>query len=177
MYQSNRSFKFPPPGNPPAFEFLENFCSDCPPTGPKSCSNAPTPEKLPDYCFNFSVASIMLLRLCLQCTGQFQSRPSPPGQTPWHLTFLKTFGQIPRYVASLDFQMPHPLELQRGSNPPPSRHVKASGNKFCNVFSHYQFLVQLVFAPHFKQRHIPRYNYIKRQQQKNPRGIDKSNDS
>ena len=46
------------------------------------------------------------------------------GQTPGHLTFLKNFGQIPRYVASLDGQMPHPLELQRGSNPPPSRHVK-----------------------------------------------------
>ena len=61
------------------------------------------------------------------CTGQFQNRPCtppPPGQTPGHLTFKKNFGQIPRYVASSDGQMPHPLELQRGSNPPPSRHVK-----------------------------------------------------
>ena len=40
----------------------------------------------------------------------------PPGQTPGHLTLVKNFGQIPRYVASLDGQMPHPLELQRGSN-------------------------------------------------------------
>ena len=103
--------------------------------------------------------------------------PPPPRQTPGHLTFLKNFGQIPRYVASLDGQMPHPLELQVGSSPPPSRHVKANcGNKFCKIFSHYQFLVQLVFAPHFKQRHIPRYNYIIQQQQKNPRGIDKNND-
>ena len=31
------------------------------------------------------------------------------------------------------------------------------GNKFCKIFSHYEFLVQLVFAPRFKQRHIPRY--------------------
>ena len=53
-----------------------------------------------------------------------QTAHAPPGQTPRHLTFLKNFGQIPRYVASLDGQMPHPLELQRGSNPPPSRHVK-----------------------------------------------------
>ena len=30
----------------------------------------------------------------------------PPRQTPGHLTFLKKFGQIPRYVASLDGQMP-----------------------------------------------------------------------
>ena len=57
----------------------------------------------------------------------YQSIPKtahpPPGQIPGHLTFLKNFGPIPRYVASLDGQMPHPLELQRGSNPPPSRHV------------------------------------------------------
>ena len=81
--------------------------------------------------------------------------PPPPGQTPGHLTFLKNFGQILRYVARLDGQMPHPLELQRGSNPPPSRDVKANcGNRFFKIFSHYEFLVQLVFAPHFKQRHI-----------------------
>ena len=43
----------------------------------------------------------------------------PPGQTPGHLTFSKNFGQIPRYFASFDGQMPHPLELQRGSNLPP----------------------------------------------------------
>ena len=52
--------------------------------------------------------------------------PPPLAQTPGHLTFLKNFGQIPRYVVCLDRQMPHPLELQRGSNPPPSRHVKAT---------------------------------------------------
>ena len=39
--------------------------------------------------------------------------PMPsPAQTLGHLTFLKNFGQIPRYVASLDGQLPHPLELQ-----------------------------------------------------------------
>ena len=56
--------------------------------------------------------------------------PIPPEQTPGHLTFLKNVGQIPRYVASLDGQMPHPLEFQRGSNPPASRHAKASSAKF-----------------------------------------------
>ena len=69
------------------------------------------------------------------------AHPPPPGQTPGHLTFLKNFGPIPHYVASLDGQMPHPLELQRGSNPPPFRHVKATVQKnfprvkpciFCN---------------------------------------------
>ena len=50
----------------------------------------------------------------LLCTGQFQNRPCPPppGQTPGHLTFFKNFGQIPRYIPSLDGQMPHPLGLQ-----------------------------------------------------------------
>ena len=82
---------------------------------------------------------------------------APTGQTPGHLTFLKNFGQIPRYVASLDGQMPHPLELQRGSNPLRLQACEANcGNKFCKIFSHYEFLVQLVFGPHFKQRHIPR---------------------
>ena len=68
----------------------------------------------------------------LLCTGQFQNRPSPPpsGQTPGHLTFFKNFCQIPRYVASLDSQMPHTLELQRGSIPPPSRHVTHEINEY-----------------------------------------------
>ena len=91
--------------------------------------------------------------------SQFQYRPSTPRANPGYLTFLKNFGQIPRYVASLDGQMPHPLELRRGSNPPPSRHVTHE----INEYKQNRFLVQLVFAPHFKQRHIPRYNYIKRQ--------------
>jgi len=34
--------------------------------------------------------------------------PPTPGQTPGR---LKNVGQIPRYVASLDGQMPHPLDL------------------------------------------------------------------
>ena len=34
--------------------------------------------------------------------------PPPPPANPKHLTFLKNFGQIPRYVTSLDGQIPHP---------------------------------------------------------------------
>ena len=90
----------------------------------------------------------------------------PPGETPGLLTFLKKFGQVPHYVASLDGHMPHPFELQRGSNPPSSRHVKATVKQVLQNFQPLRIsVVQLVFAPHFKQRHIPRYNYIKRQQQ------------
>ena len=50
------------------------------------------------------------------------AHPSP-AQNQGHLTFLENFGQIPHYVACLDGQMPHPLGLQRGPNPPPSRQV------------------------------------------------------
>ena len=50
-------FQHPPRATTRAFEFLKNFRSYSPVTGPKSCSNAlPPPGKLPDYCFNFSVA-------------------------------------------------------------------------------------------------------------------------
>ena len=56
--------------------------------------------------------------------------PPPPGQTPGHLTFLKNFGQIPRYVASLFGQMPHPLELQRESNTSPSRQFTHEINEY-----------------------------------------------
>ena len=92
----------------------------------------------------------------------------PLGQTPGHLTFLKNLAQIPRNVASLDGPMPHPLELHRASNPPPSRHVKANcGNKFCKIFNHYEFQCIACSSLHScKQRQIPRLNYVKRQQQK-----------
>ena len=43
--------------------------------------------------------------------------PPPPSG---HLTFLKNFGQIPRYVGSLDGQMPHRLALQKALNTPPT---------------------------------------------------------
>ena len=49
-----------PPGNPRAFEFLEKFSP-----GRKAVQMPPHLGKLPDYCFNFSVVSIVLLRLCM----------------------------------------------------------------------------------------------------------------
>ena len=56
-----------PPGGwfPRAFEFLENFCSNSTLPGPKAVQMSPPSGKLPDYCFNFSQASIMLLKLCM----------------------------------------------------------------------------------------------------------------
>ena len=46
------------------------------------------------------------------------AHPPPPGQTPGHLTFLKKFGQIPRYVASLDGQMPPSFKEGQIPHPP-----------------------------------------------------------
>ena len=106
----------------------------------------------------------------------------PPGQTPGHLTFLKNFGQILRYVASFN----------RRSNAPPvraSKRVKSPAfqgkqnrlpleiNRIAYLWKPVlqNFLVQLVCAPRFKQRHIPRYNYIKRQQQQKKTHVESKN--
>ena len=52
----------PPRANPRAFEFLKNFCSNSPLTGPKTFSNAPIPGRITRLLVYFSVASIMLLK-------------------------------------------------------------------------------------------------------------------
>ena len=58
------------------------------------------------------------------CTGQFQNRPCPPGQTPGHLTFLKNFGQIPRYVAGETVKCPTRLSFKDGQIPHPPGMLK-----------------------------------------------------
>ena len=82
-------------------------------------------DQMPPPQGNFTVASIMYRSI-----PKPPISPTPSGQTPGHLT-LKNFGQIPRYVASLVGQMPHPLELQRESNHPPARENRSLtfGNK------------------------------------------------
>ena len=55
----------PPPGLTPGIEFFENFCLNAPLTGRKAIQMPPPLAKFLDYCFNFSVASIKLLRLCM----------------------------------------------------------------------------------------------------------------
>ena len=120
---------------------------------------------------------LLFARRVILCTGQFQNRPSPhPWANPGAFDFLENFGQIPCYVASLDGQMPHPLELQRGSNPPPSRHVKATVETSSAKFSATTNFLFSLPSLHTLNKGIFHDNFIKRQQQKNPRGIDKSND-
>ena len=114
------------------------------------------------------------------CTGQFQNRPSPPPRAnPGAFDFFEKFwsnsplccqfrrSNAPPVRASKRVKSPTLQACYSGNN----EYLTASptfGNKFCKIFSHYEFLAQLVYAPHFKQRDIPRYNYINRQQQKNP---------
>ena len=50
----------PPSDNPRAFEFLEIFFVQIPRSpGRKAVQMPPPPGRLPDYCFNFSVAFII----------------------------------------------------------------------------------------------------------------------
>ena len=76
----------------------------------------------------------------LFCTIMYRSITklpiAPPSKPQVIWLFWKNFGQIPRYVASLDGQMPHPLEHQRGSNSAPSRHVKATVQTLFDVKNH-----------------------------------------
>ena len=112
----------------------------------------------------------------------YRSIPKPPMPPPrggkprgiW--LFWKILVKFPAMLPVYTVKCPTRLSFKESQIPHPPGMLKQLWNKFCKIFSHYEFHVQLVFAPHFKQRHIPRYNYIKRQQQKNPRGIDKSND-
>ena len=60
MYQSNRSF-----GSPPRHLNFWKIFPQMPPSLGRKAVQMPPLGKLPDYCFNFSVASIMLLRLCM----------------------------------------------------------------------------------------------------------------
>ena len=78
------------------------------------------------------------------CTGQFQNCPCPPPRAnPRAFDFCEKFWSN------------SPLCCQfRRSNAPPvrtSKRVKSPTlpNKFCKIFSHYEFPVQLVFAPHY----------------------------
>ena len=54
------------PGQPSRkFEVLENFCPNLPSPDRKAVQMPPPAGKLPDYSFNFSVASIVPLKLCM----------------------------------------------------------------------------------------------------------------
>ena len=104
------------------------------------------------------------------CTGQFQNRPCPPPRAnPRAFDFCEKFWSNSPLCCQFRRSNAPPVRTSKRVKSPTLQAFEANcGNKFCKIFSHYEFLVQLVFAPHFKQRPISRYNYIKRQQQKKP---------
>ena len=58
MYQSNRSFNIPPPGSLPGISIFGKFLFKFPPHRAEKLFKCPHLQaELPDYCFNFSVAS------------------------------------------------------------------------------------------------------------------------
>ena len=67
MYVPVKSkLKHPPRATPGHLNFWKVIVQIPPSLGQKAVQMPPPPGKLPDYCFNFSVASIMLLiRLCM----------------------------------------------------------------------------------------------------------------
>ena len=135
-----------------------------------------------DSKFSFTLYRIHRFKVKFFVVFMYRSIPKPPMPPP--RANPRAFDFFEKFWSN------SPLCCQfRRSNAPPvrtSKRVKSPtlqaceahcGNQFCKIFSHYEFLVQLVFPPHFKQRHIPRQNYIKRQRpRKNPRGIDKNNE-
>ena len=93
--------------------------------------------------------SNVLLRLCgvklMYRSIPKPPMPPPPGQTPGHLTFLKKFGQIPRYV--------------RRSNAPPVRDLGMWSKLWKQVLQNFQLLrvsCSACLRSTLKQRHIPR---------------------
>ena len=52
--------------------------------------------------------------------------PSPPGQTPGHLTFLKIIVQIPPYPGENAVQMPHTRVHSGDQMPPPRGHFTST---------------------------------------------------
>ena len=59
----------------------------------------------------------LYLFIYLRVNSKTTNHPLPLAQTPRHLTFLKNFIHIPRYVAGLDGEIPYQLQIQRSSNP------------------------------------------------------------
>ena len=86
-----------PPGQPLGhLNFLKSFVQISPSPGRKAVEMTPPSAKLPDYCYNFSEASIMLLKL---------------GMYTW---FIGQHPYMPRDSAHISYkfeavdQIPHP---------------------------------------------------------------------
>ena len=83
--------------------------------------------------------------------------PMPPRANPRAFdVFEKSWSNSPLCCQFRRSNAPPIRALKRVKSPTLQACEANCGNKFCKIFSHYEFLVQIVFAPHFKQRNIPR---------------------
>ena len=90
------------------------------------------------------------------CTGQFQNRPCPPRANPRAFDFFGKFWSNSPLCCQFIRSNAPPVRASNRVKSPTLQACEANcGDKFCKIFSHYEFLVQLVFAPHFK--HIELY--------------------
>ena len=81
---------------------------------------------------------------------------APPGKPRGIWLFWKILVKFPAMLPVWRSNVP-PVRASKRVKSPTLQACEANcRNKFCKIFSHYEFLVQLVFAPHFKQMHIPR---------------------
>ena len=83
--------------------------------------------------------------------------PPPPRANPRAFDFFEKFWSNSPLCCQFRRSNAPPVRASKRVKSPTLQACEANcANKFCKIFSHYEFLVQLVFAPHFKQRHIPR---------------------
>ena len=83
--------------------------------------------------------------------------PPPPLANPWAFDFLEKFWSNSPLCCQFRRSNAPPVRASKRVKSPTLQECEANcGIKLCKIFSHYEFLVQLAFAPQFKQRHIPR---------------------
>ena len=102
---------------------------------------------------------------CQPVTGNYVSAnsknaharpPPPPRANPRAFDFFEKFWSNSLLCCQFRRSNALPVRASKRVKSPTLQACEANcGNKFCKIFSHFEFLVQLVFAPHFKQRHIP----------------------
>ena len=81
----------------------------------------------------------------------------PPRANPRAFDFFEKFWSNSPLCCQFRRSNALPVRASKRVKSPTLQACEANcGNKFCKIFSRYEFLVQLVFTPHFKQRHIPR---------------------
>ena len=81
--------------------------------------------------------------------------PTPPRANPRAFDFFEKFWSNSPLCCQFRQSNAPPVRASKRVKSPTLQACEANCGNFYKIFSHYEFLVQLVFAPHFKQRHTP----------------------